>query len=81
MVTADSPLLAPDDGCTCTLIRSATHIEPAEWDQDPDCSVHGYDADEPPCGHDWLDRPESDTSECLVCGLEISGPPPVEVPC
>jgi len=26
------------------------------------------------CGeHHWLDRPESDTRECLVCGLEVTG--------
>lgn len=22
------------------------------------------------CPHDWLDRPESDTRECLICGVE-----------
>lgn len=26
--------------CTCTLIRSQTHIEPAEWEQSDDCPVH-----------------------------------------
>lgn len=26
--------------CTCTLIRSQTHIEPAEWEQADDCPVH-----------------------------------------
>lgn len=25
------------------------------------------------CQHDWLDRPESDTHECLICGEERSG--------
>lgn len=26
------------------------------------------------CGqHDWLDRPESDTRECLICGTEVAG--------
>lgn len=30
------------------------------------------------CDHDWLDRPESDTHECRACGIEGSGPPPVE---
>lgn len=25
------------------------------------------------CPHDWLDRPESDTRECLICGTEVSG--------
>lgn len=27
-------------------------------------------ADESECDHEWLDRPESDTRECLVCGRE-----------
>lgn len=26
-----------------------------------------------PCEHQWLDRPESDTRECLICGEEVSG--------
>lgn len=25
------------------------------------------------CSHDWLDRPESDTRECLLCGTEVAG--------
>ena len=25
------------------------------------------------CEHDWLDRPESDTRECLTCGTEVAG--------
>lgn len=26
------------------------------------------------CGeHHWLDRPESDTRECLICGAEVAG--------
>lgn len=26
------------------------------------------------CGeHHWLDRPESDTRECLICGTEAAG--------
>jgi hypothetical protein len=25
------------------------------------------------CDHEWLDRPESDTRECLICGTEVSG--------
>lgn len=25
------------------------------------------------CDHLWLDRPESDTRECLLCGTEVSG--------
>lgn len=30
--------------------------------------------DEPnECDHEWLDRPESDTRECLICGTEVAG--------
>ena len=25
------------------------------------------------CPHEWLDRPESDTHECLICGEERNG--------
>lgn len=25
------------------------------------------------CDHEWLDRPESDTRECLICGTEVAG--------
>jgi hypothetical protein len=25
------------------------------------------------CNHEWLDRPESDTRECLFCGDEVAG--------
>lgn len=25
------------------------------------------------CEHHWLDRPESDTRECLICGTEVAG--------
>lgn len=25
------------------------------------------------CDHQWLDRPESDTRECVICGVEVSG--------
>lgn len=27
----------------------------------------------PVCSHEWLDRPESDARECLVCGTEVAG--------
>lgn len=34
--------------------------------------------DQPPsaCDHQWLDRPESDTQECLLCGHEANGGTP-----
>jgi hypothetical protein len=30
-------------------------------------------AGESRCPHEWLDRPESDTRECLICGTEVAG--------
>lgn len=43
------------------------------------CGVDGDEqcpcgCDEPvECAHEWLDRPESDTRECLICGTEAAG--------
>ena len=31
------------------------------------CGCYGWDR----CDHDWLDRPESDSRECLICGVEV----------
>lgn len=36
------------------------------------CPICDMRFDEP-CDHDWLDRPESDTRECLICGAEVAG--------
>lgn len=52
--------------------------------QDPICPDRGIPQSECPwscdhgeggwhCSHEWLDRPESDTRECLICGAEVSG--------
>jgi hypothetical protein len=41
----------------CVLREWATDIELSESD----------------CSHEWLDRPESDTRECLICGTEVAG--------
>lgn len=39
-----------------------------------DCTRPGcLDAHMWRCGHQWLDRPESDTRECLICGTEVAG--------
>lgn len=39
---------------------------PGSGEIEPDCSDL--------CGeHHWLDRPESDTRECLICGTEVAG--------
>ena len=27
--------------CTCTLVKDQTALEPAEWEQDPECDQHG----------------------------------------
>ena len=32
------------------------------------CGCYGWDH----CDHEWLDRPESDTRECLICGTEAA---------
>lgn len=37
------------------------------------CGVGGPGAGEIECQHQWLDRPESDTRECLICGTEVAG--------
>ena len=37
------------------------------------CVLREWAADlEGECAHEWLDRPESDTRECLVCGTEAT---------
>ncbi len=37
------------------------------------CGVGGPGSGEIECAHQWLDRPESDTRECLICGTEVAG--------
>jgi hypothetical protein len=37
------------------------------------CGVGGPGSGEIECAHEWLDRPESDTRECLICGTEVAG--------
>lgn len=32
-----------------------------------------FDCESDECNHDWLDRPESDARECLICGIEVAG--------
>jgi len=38
-----------------------------------DLLAHDDFANVAECLHDWLDRPESDTRECLICGTEVAG--------
>lgn len=40
------------------------------------CICGWLDPEPEACYHSWLDRPESDTHQCLICGEEGSGPPP-----
>lgn len=47
----------------------------ADGEHETGCRL-GLGPDECPglCGeHHWLDRPESDTRECLICGTEVAG--------
>lgn len=45
-------------------------IEPARGDDgDMNAGCPGCECGE----HQWLDRPESDTRECLICGAEVAG--------
>ena len=38
------------------------------------CVLREWAADmESECSHEWLDRPESDTRQCLICGTEVAG--------
>lgn len=38
-----------------------------------DCTECVYDCPGPCGDHEWLNRPESDTRECLICGTEVAG--------
>lgn len=38
-----------------------------------DCTDCVYDCPGSCGDHQWLDRPESDTRECLICGTEVAG--------
>lgn len=60
--------------CGCTDERACPGG--CGWATDDLCSRCAPVALTGECHHYWLDRPESDTHECLVCGLEASGPPP-----
>ena len=38
------------------------------------CVLREWAADlEGECSHEWLDRPESDTRQCLICETEVAG--------
>lgn len=55
--------LAPLHGGLCCFHK---------YDEQPLC-IHCASDEDPACEHEWLDRPESDTRECLICGTEVAG--------
>lgn len=55
--------LAPLHGGLCCFHK---------YDEQPLC-IHCASDEDPACDHQWLDRPESDTRECLICGTEVAG--------
>lgn len=63
--------------------RLACVLEASYWDRPYDeriaairgmcdLTTNGLTPSSDGCVHEWLDRPESDTSECLICGAERS---------
>lgn len=69
------------DPCDCWMSDLAPLLEyerpqwvkVADSEQGPEgdtWQVALYEERPGPCDHQWLDRPESDTRECLVCGTE-----------
>lgn len=64
------------EGCK----RPWHHADEWQWEQVAETTQgSGDDAwavsvfQERGCDHQWLDRPESDTRECLICGTEVAG--------
>ncbi|TAJ21799.1 MAG: hypothetical protein EPO65_00430 [Dehalococcoidia bacterium] len=58
----------PAVACPACLARRDRHGWPTDWQermQEDDGGWH--------CAHEWLDRPESDTRECVICGTEVAG--------
>lgn len=64
-------------GWLASRIRAIDRVGEADWPdamntaEAPDAGISTPPADE--CHHEWLDRPESDTRECLICGTEVAG--------
>lgn len=60
----EAPAQAHLPACNCVPGICAEGDECCESHDCPGCE----------CGeHEWLDRPESDTRECLICGTEVAG--------
>lgn len=61
------------------LREHASDLQPNPVSDDRDAReahLRGEDRGCPGCEcgeHQWLDRPESDTRECLICGTEVAG--------
>lgn len=71
--TATEPALTNEAGLEFTLTINDREyvIQPSEWDASRPVSRAQWEAwQDEDCDHDWLDRPESDTRECLDCGVE-----------
>lgn len=76
VLATDACICAPD-GSQCLGVRGDHDDQPdacaacLALDPDDFClhdpEIYGV------CDHDWLDRPESDTHECLNCGAEGNG--------
>lgn len=72
-----APVRLRGEQCDCAgrLIETNAHqdtcpVEQERWNDSE--YVVAWEAANP-CDHDWLDRPESDTRECLICGAEVAG--------
>lgn len=67
----------PESDCEVYLRMSACLQEDcANWNGGRGCVCRLLElepVDVHACEHDWLDRPESDTQECLICGGERHG--------
>lgn len=71
--TVTEPQITDDAGLDFTLtVNGAPYvIQQSEWEPSHPVSLatwHGWQDED--CEHEWLDRPESDTRQCLICGAE-----------
>lgn len=72
--TVTEPQEAHETGLdfTLTINGAAYVVQPGEWEPSHPVSRAQWDAwQDDDCGeHEWLDRPESDTRVCELCGAE-----------
>lgn len=67
------PQLTEEAGLEFTLSVNGVEyvVQPSEWEPSHPVSRAQWERwQDEDCDHDWLDRPESDTRECLACGVE-----------